>query len=150
MRIVNNFFLRLAGSLFAGVLLVISLNSCSNNSDGASDTRSEVQSSDQSAKPQTAAAQVVKGEVLDLSCYLTDGSKGKGHMSCAQGCLDKGLPAGILGEDGNVYLLIENHQNAEAYNTAIQHAAEEVEIGGTVINRNGMLSLLVNEVKVES
>src|SRR5690606_29190583 len=73
-------------------------------------------------------SQTLKGEVLDLSCYMTSGATGKGHKACAQGCLDKGLPAGILNKaDGKVYLLVEDHKKSDAYKSALKHAADNVE-----------------------
>ncbi len=96
------------------------------------------------------STQTLKGEVLDLSCYMTGGSMGKGHKVCAQGCLDKGLPAGILNKaDGKVYLLVEDHKNADAYKQAIKHAADNIEISGKVIDKNGMQSIVVESVKAE-
>lgn len=96
------------------------------------------------------ATQTLKGEVLDLSCYMSHGAMGKGHQTCAQGCLNKGLPAGILNKaDGKVYLLVEDHKNSDAYKQAIKHAADNIEITGKVINKNGMQSILVESVKAE-
>lgn len=117
---------KLLGFLLAGAMTVISMNSF-----GQSST-------------------TVKGEVLDLSCYMTGGAMGKGHKTCAQGCLDKGLPAGILSKaDGKVYLLVEDHKKADAYKQAIKHAAENVAITGKIVEKNGVQSLIVEEVKVE-
>ncbi len=93
--------------------------------------------------------QTVKGEVLDLSCYMDAGAKGKAHYVCTRACLDKGLPAGILGSDGKVYLLVENHRKAAAYNTAIQHGGDIVTITGKVFNKGGVQSLYVEEIQVE-
>lgn len=95
-------------------------------------------------------AKTLKGEVLDLSCYMMNGAMGKGHQACAQGCLNKGLPAGILNKaDGKVYLLVEDHKNADAYKQAIKHAADNVEISGKIISKNGVQSLVVESVKAE-
>ncbi|MBS1949949.1 MAG: hypothetical protein OJF59_002410 [Cytophagales bacterium] len=89
----------------------------------------------------------VKGEILDMSCYMASGASGKGHKSCAMGCLEKGLPAGILGSDGQVYLLLEDHKKADAYKEAIKHASDNVEITGKVFTKNGVQSLIVTEIK---
>lgn len=84
-----------------------------------------------------------------MSCYVTQDATGQGHKKCAQACLDKGLPAGILGEDGNVYLLVEDHSAADAYKEVIAHAAEKVEVTGKVIDKNGVKSLVVEKVTVK-
>ncbi len=90
----------------------------------------------------------VKGEILDLSCYMGPGAKGKAHKSCTIKCLEKGLPAGILGPDGKVYLLIENHDKSDAYRKAIQHGGETVEITGRVFNKGGLQSIYVEKIKI--
>lgn len=93
------------------------------------------------------SATTIKGEVLDMSCYMTRGAKGPGHKECAQGCLEKGLPAGILTKDGKVYLLVEDHSAADAYKEVLKHAAENVEVTGKVVNKNGVQALIVEKVK---
>ncbi|OIO05719.1 MAG: hypothetical protein AUJ52_13205 [Elusimicrobia bacterium CG1_02_63_36] len=73
----------------------------------------------------------LKGEVIDLSCYMSHEAKGKKHASCAKSCvLDKGLPIGLLTEEGKVFMLIEDHGAAKAYKQVKQLAAEQVEIRG--------------------
>jgi hypothetical protein len=101
----------------------------------------------QSASAQT---KTLKGEILDMSCYMSGGAMGKDHQMCAQACLDKGLPAGILNKaDGKVYLLVEDHENESAYKEAIKHAADNVEVSGKVVDKNGMQSIVVESVKAE-
>lgn len=92
----------------------------------------------------------VKGEVLDMSCYMGHGAKGAGHKQCAQMCLDKGLPAGLLTSNGQVYLLVEDHNKSDAYKTAIKHAADQVTITGKVANKNGVQALIVEDAKAGS
>lgn len=131
----KNFLNAFAGAFF----VVFALVSCNNSTS---------QGGDSSAK--SGETLTVKGEVLDMSCFMIDGSKGQSHQTCAQGCLDKGLPAGILSEsNGQVYLLVENHDKSDAYAEMLNHAAENVEITGTVIVKNGVQSLSVEEIKVE-
>jgi hypothetical protein len=48
---------------------------------------------------------LVKGEVLDLTCYVAYNASGPEHASCAMDCIRSGLPVGIKAEDGKVYLL---------------------------------------------
>ncbi|MGH2642487.1 MAG: hypothetical protein ACRDE2_00940, partial [Chitinophagaceae bacterium] len=89
----------------------------------------------------------MKGEVLDMSCYMGHGAHGPGHKMCAQMCLDKGLPAGLLTSNGQVYLLVEDHDKAGAYNDVIKHAADNVTITGRVSSKNGVQALVVEDVK---
>ncbi|MCC6384023.1 MAG: hypothetical protein LC117_09090 [Bacteroidia bacterium] len=117
---------KLIGSLIAGSLTVFSMSAF------AQETKT------------------LKGEILDLSCYMSHGATGQGHKACAQGCLDKGLPAGILNKaDGQVYLLVEDHKLSDAYKSALKYAAQEIEITGKIIKKNGVQSILVEKVKAE-
>ena len=93
--------------------------------------------------------QTIKGEVLDLSCYMDGGAKGKAHYVCTRACLAKGLPACILGKDGSVYLLVENHRKADAYDAAIKHGGDIVTITGKVFKKGGIQSLYVESIKVD-
>lgn len=89
----------------------------------------------------------VKGEVLDMNCYMAKGAHGAGHASCARMCLKGGAPAGLLTSDGKVYLLVENHDKAAPYEEVRKHAADQVEVTGTVENRGGVQALVVDNVK---
>lgn len=92
----------------------------------------------------------VKGEVLDMSCYMASGAKGAGHKTCAEMCLKKGLPAGLLTSSGQVYLLVEDHDQADAYSTVIKHPAEQMEVTGKYANKNGVQALVVEKVQAGS
>ncbi len=91
-----------------------------------------------------AAEKTVKGEIVDLSCYMSHGAKGENHRQCAQSCLEKGLPMGILTASGDLYLLIENHDNKDAYAAAKKLAADQVEVKGPTFEKGGVRSIVVN------
>lgn len=57
----------------------------------------------------------VKGEVLDMACYMSQELKGPKHASCAKSCVKGGAPMGVLDSDGNVLLIVEDHQNTDPY-----------------------------------
>jgi len=99
-----------------------------------------------------AAAQddiTVKGEIVDLACYLSKGSKGKRHKTCAELCAKKGLPIGVLNDNGDVYLLIENHDDPGPYDAAKGFAGEQAEISGKKFTKGGVQSILVSGAKGE-
>jgi hypothetical protein len=88
----------------------------------------------------------VKGEVLDMSCFMANGAKGEGHKSCAEKCLSNGMPIGLLGSDGKVYLLVEDHKNAEPYQALKKQAAAQVSVTGKYFQRNGMPAIVIAKV----
>jgi hypothetical protein len=91
----------------------------------------------------------VKGEVVDLACYLSKGSKGKRHKTCAELCAKKGLPLGVLTESGDVYLLIEDHDNPAPYDTVKGFAGEQAEVTGKKFTKGGIQSILISGAKSE-
>src|SRR5439155_24894060 len=54
----------------------------------------------------------VKGEVIDLWCYLEGGDHGAEHKDCATMCAKAGNPIGILDDKGNIYVAmgLKEHQ----------------------------------------
>jgi hypothetical protein len=83
----------------------------------------------------------VKGEVLDMACYLDHGAHGEKHAQCAATCIESGLPVGIKGEDGKTYLLIGEHKplNKEL----AKYAAKTITVKGKLVSRDG-ISMIEN------
>ncbi|TMB48979.1 MAG: hypothetical protein E6J60_13640, partial [Deltaproteobacteria bacterium] len=83
------------------------------------------------------AADSVTGEVVDLACYMVhpQSSVGAGHKKCAEVCLKKGLPAGLLTADKQLYLLLEDHDNAKPYAAVREKAAEKVTVEGEKVTQ---------------
>ena len=54
----------------------------------------------------------IKGEVVDLWCYMDHSARGEKHKACAVACAKMGNPIGIVDADGNVYVAVgsELHQ----------------------------------------
>lgn len=83
----------------------------------------------------------IKGEILDMACYLDHGASGEKHASCASKCISSGLPVGIKGADGKVYFVIGEHKpmNREL----VEYAGKEVTLKGKVTMKDG-INLLEN------
>src|SRR5699024_2532044 len=93
----------------------------------------------------------VKGEVLDMNCYMTDDSNvGEEHAQCAKMCVSSGLTMGLLDADGNVYLMVENHNSADAYNDLRNYGAEQVSVSGILYHRGGVNGVIVQEIDPET
>jgi type 1 fimbria pilin len=52
----------------------------------------------------------VRGEVVDMACYIDHNATGPEHLDCAKTCIKMGLPVGIKADDGKTYLLIGETQ----------------------------------------
>jgi len=89
---------------------------------------------------------LVKGEVLDMTCYIAYNLSGPEHASCARDCIRSGLPVGIKAEDGKVYLLTGNA--GKPVNTELaDYAAKVVIIKGKKSIRDGFAQLQVEEIR---
>ncbi len=95
------------------------------------------------------AAETVSGEIVDLTCYLAHPESGRGpsHRKCADTCLKKGLPMGLLTDDKQVYLLLEDHDNPKPYAQLKEKAAEKVTVEGEKVTQGGVQGLVVGAVK---
>jgi hypothetical protein len=89
----------------------------------------------------------VSGEVVDMSCYLSKGLKGSQHKACAQLCAKKGVPIGLLTDSGDVYLLIDDHNNPDPYEALKKLAGDKAEVKGKKFSKGGVASILVVESK---
>lgn len=103
--------------------------------------------------PATAAtAERVKitGEIIDSWCYITEimFAEGTAHHQCALWCAAGGVPVGILGEDGQVYMVLKlGADDTSVANPAILRIqSHKVTVDGSVYDRDGIKYLVVNKV----
>jgi len=91
----------------------------------------------------------VKGEVLDMTCYIAYNMSGPEHAGCARDCIKRGLPVGIKATDGKVYLLVgTNWRRRESLNSQLaEYAAKTVTIRGKETMRDGFAQLQVEEIR---
>ena len=89
----------------------------------------------------------VQGEIIDMACYMAKGSKGAAHKTCAQMCAKKGVPIGVLTDAGDVYLLLDDHNNPDPYDAAKKLAGEHAEINGKKFSKQGVASIVVSGAK---
>lgn len=91
----------------------------------------------------------VKGELVDMACFMAHEGKGKKHAECGKMCVTGGAPLGILTADGKVYLLVEDHTSAKAkkpYAQAKEMVADTVTIKGDAYERGGVQAIVVESV----
>jgi len=97
--------------------------------------------------PAAPASVTLKGEIVDTGCYISKGAMGEKHKGCASKCIAGGQPMALLTGDGALYLLTQNHKNADPFNKCKQWAAAMVEVTGPTFERNGMKTIEVVEAK---
>lgn len=88
---------------------------------------------DAADKPE-AKTETIKGEVVDLMCYLDHGAKGEKHKGCAQKCIEGGGPVGLLTDD-KLYLVVGDH--APMNKELAPYAGQTITLKGKVVERHG-------------
>jgi len=89
----------------------------------------------------------VKGEVVDLWCYLEDGSHGAGHKQCAIACAKAGNPIGIVDAKGNVYVAMGIKDHQPGRDVLLDKMAQTVTVTGTLVKKGGTQVVYVTSVK---
>jgi hypothetical protein len=95
-----------------------------------------VQADDQKTAGAAEATVTVKGEVLDMACYIDHVAHGEKHAQCAATCIESGLPVGIKGDDGKTYLLIGEHKPLNK--TLAEYAGKTITVKGKLASRDGI------------
>ena len=90
----------------------------------------------------------IKGEVIDMSCYVSKGAKGEAHKACAEMCAKAGLPLGLLDEKGNVYLAASDKDMEPGNSKLMGHEAHTVTVKGTLFEKGGQKVIVIKSVEM--
>lgn len=96
----------------------------------------------------------IKGEIIDTWCYYSgvmgppDAVTGSAHHTCALWCSAGGIPVGLLGEDGQVYMVlkIKSDDQSASGDTQLRLASHEITADGMLYRRDGLNYLVVEDV----
>ncbi|MEM6825993.1 MAG: hypothetical protein AAGB18_07865 [Pseudomonadota bacterium] len=96
----------------------------------------------------------IRGEAIDTWCYFSgvmggaDAVVGSAHHTCALWCSAGGIPVGLLGEDGQVYMVLqlEDDTNSNGGDTQLRFASHTITADGMLYKRDGINYLVVAEV----
>src|SRR6056297_1525705 len=96
----------------------------------------------------------IRGEIIDTWCYYSgvmggpDAVDGTAHHTCALWCSAGGIPVGLLGKDGQVYMVlkIEGDDASASGDTQLRLASHEITADGMLYKRDGLNYLVVEEV----
>jgi hypothetical protein len=92
----------------------------------------------------------VTGEVIDTWCYITEimFPEGSAHHQCAVWCAAGGIPVGVLGDDGTVYMVLKMGDDATsvANPAVLEIQSHRVKVDGALYKRDGINYLVVDQV----
>ncbi len=90
----------------------------------------------------------LKGEIVDMHCFVTRGERGPDHAGCANACISRDVPAGFVTEDGTLYVLL-NERPVSVKDKVAGLAGKTVTVTGFPVERNGVKGLQLQTVKVD-
>jgi len=96
----------------------------------------------------------ITGEIIDTWCYFSgvmggpDAVTGSAHHTCALWCSAGGIPVGLLGDDGQVYMVlkIEEDDGSASGDTQLRLASHQITADGMLYQRDGLNYLVVSQV----
>ncbi len=90
------------------------------------------------------------GEIIDSWCYITEimYAEGTAHHQCAVWCAAGGIPVGILGDDGKVYMVLKlaRDDTSVANPKILKIQTHRVTIDGDYYKRDGINYVVVNKI----
>ena len=89
----------------------------------------------------------LRGEIVDLACYIGHGAKGPDHQKCAAKCAQMGQPLGLLTAEGKLYLLVADHIDPAPFRKAATFAGAQAEVTGEAAEKSGVSALTVHGIK---
>src|SRR5262249_5314135 len=92
----------------------------------------------------------VSGEIVDLACYMGHEAKGDKHGKCAKQCIKGGAPMGLKADNGDVWLLINDHGAEKAYESAKDLAGGKAKVTGHATKKGGLQGLIVEKAEKAS
>lgn len=120
--------------VFAGAILAEDMSNMPGMShDSKTDSKSESKSV------------TIKGEVVDIGCYVPEGSTGEDHAACAKMCIQNGNPAGILTSSGKLYVVVGEDDKPPAQ-VVKGLEAKQVTATGKVIEKGGSIFIVVSKI----
>jgi len=93
-----------------------------------------------------AAPVTLKGTVVDMHCYVTHGIHDAKHTACSNACIARGVPAGLLAEDGTLYVLFEEKPFSVKDRVA-GLADVPVIVTGTPVTRSGVKGIRIAAIE---
>lgn len=106
--------------------------------------------------PLAVEAQMAQGQereftaqVVDVACYTVHDLKGDDHRMCAQVCADRGVSLVLLDGNGRLYHPVGTampSSGVEENDRLRPHAEQQVKVKGTVIERGGLRTIVLERV----
>ena len=89
----------------------------------------------------------VEGELVDLACYLAQGTRGEENATCSRNHTSPNQPLALLADDGEIHVLCADHEGPYPYDRCRELAGRRARLTGVPATGHGLRLLAVREVK---
>ncbi len=90
----------------------------------------------------------LKGEIIDLGCYISHDGYGKKHKICALECSKNGVPLALLeNKTKKIYMIVTTGHGENPYAEPLKFIADQVEVEGAIATKNGTTVLMITSIK---
>ena len=85
--------------------------------------------------------ETIRGEIIDITCYLRHDGRGPGHAQCALECAEMGMPVGVLQRGtGKIYLIVPT-DHADPAAPVADYFGKQVQVDAVVYRRGELDSV---------
>lgn len=100
--------------------------------------------------PLAAATQTLRGELVELGCYVNHDGKGPDHSLCATSCARMGAPIALKEHgSGRLLIVITDAHFTNPAKLAFGYFGVPVQVKGEVKHKDGITFLILREVTVK-
>ncbi|MBI1850381.1 MAG: hypothetical protein HYR85_08570 [Planctomycetes bacterium] len=92
------------------------------------------------------AVVTMKGQVIDLACYLAKGALAGDHQGCAEACVKGGASTGFKTKD-KTYLVIKDPMHQKDAPDLSKFVNKDAEITGNAFDKDGINGVVILTIK---
>ena len=93
----------------------------------------------------------LKGEIIDLGCYVSHDGHGKKHKTCALECSKNGVPLALLEDKTKkIYMIVATGHGENPYTEPLKFIADQVEVEGAIAIKGDTTVLMITSIKKTS
>lgn len=90
----------------------------------------------------------LRGEIIDLGCYVSHDGYGKKHKTCALECSKNGVPLALLeNKTKKIYIIVATGHGENPYKEPVKFLADQVEVEGAVAVKGGTAVLMITSME---
>ncbi|UCF69018.1 MAG: hypothetical protein JSV80_06970 [Acidobacteriota bacterium] len=88
----------------------------------------------------------VEGELVDLACYLAQGTRGEENAVCSSHHTSPNQPLALIADDGEIHVLYADHEGPYPYDRCRELAGRRARLTGVPAAGHGLCVLAVRKV----